>query len=87
MVIFQRESAVECTIHFVTKFGAGFVSKDSGTNENDDQENEDEESDLHPFLLKLFDFLLEVCKLDFTFCYIINLSSQKWIIYFYLFSL
>lgn len=63
MVVFKREPAVERTIDFVCKFSASLATSDSNKNrngENNEEEEEEEEEEMSPFLLKLFDFLLEV---------------------------
>ena len=63
MIVFKREPAVERTIEFVAKFATSLCldnkpEKTEDKNEEEEQEEEDEE--MHPFLLKIFSFLLKV---------------------------
>ena len=61
MIVYERHPTVENTINFVVSFATAFVLK------SEDQEEEEEEDSIlndqegmHPFLFKLFQFLLEV---------------------------
>ena len=60
MVIFKREPAVERTIEFVCKFAASLHIKDEQKNEGGENEGEEVEEEMPPFLLKFFEFLLQV---------------------------
>ena len=64
MVILKREPVVERTIEFAAKFATSLVKdpedKEKEVKEALEEEEEEEDDDMHPFLLKLFTFLLNV---------------------------
>ena len=61
MVVFTREPAVERTIEFVCKFAASLIKHDEHKNQDGENEDEETEEEMPPFLVKFFDFLLQVC--------------------------
>ena len=72
LVIFKREPAVERTLDFVAKFATSLEAlqreekKKSNGEETAEENSQDEESEeeMHPFLLKLFTFFLQVIILS-----------------------
>ena len=62
LIIYRKEPAVERTLEFSAKFAASFANAVSAerkeTSKSEGSDEEDEE--MHPFLLKYFNFLLQV---------------------------
>jgi condensin complex subunit 3 len=54
MIVIEREPAVERTIEFVIKFASSFLTPKKT------EEDSDEKDEMHPFIVKFLDFLLEV---------------------------
>ena len=63
MIILKREPVVERTIEFAAKFSTSLVvpSEDKAVKES--LEEDEEEDDMHPFLMNLFTFLLDVSEI------------------------
>ena len=60
LIVFEREPAVERCLEFVAKFATS-LKDDSEKKDKTEEGQEDEiDEDIHQFLLKLFDFCLEV---------------------------
>ena len=59
LIVFKREPSVERAIDFVSKFSTSLpFDKDDAAEEGTPL---DDDQDMHPFLLKLFNFILKVC--------------------------
>ncbi|XP_064631068.1 condensin complex subunit 3-like isoform X2 [Lineus longissimus] len=72
LIVFQREPTVERTIEFIVKFATSFLRP-----KKTEAEDSDEEEEIHPFIAKFFDFLLEVHNardraVRFRCCQLIN---------------
>ena len=71
LIIYRREPAVERTLDFSAKFVASFVEKGEekkdDKNETEEELSADEEGEeMHPLVMKFFNFLLEVSGLAVT---------------------
>lgn len=61
LIVFKREPAVERAIDFISKFSTSLQTSASGEEKDSEKSNSSAaEQDMHPFLLKLFRFLLQV---------------------------
>lgn len=70
MIVFKRETAVERTIEFVARFATSLAGvtedkekekeREKQDEPNNQEEEEEEDAEMHPFLMRLFDFLLQV---------------------------
>ena len=66
LIVFKREPAVERAIDFICKFSASLCTQNKPEQEGEKEEKEakEDDQDMHPFLLKLFQVLLQV-----VFCF------------------
>lgn len=78
LIVFKREPAVERAIDFISKFSTSLQTSASGEEKDSEKSNSSAaEQDMHPFLLKLFRFLLQNHKAQdksvrFRCCHLIN---------------
>ena len=59
LIVFRREPVVERTLDFVAKFAVALTEGTDGEG-GGDASSAEENGDMHPFVLQLFNFLLRV---------------------------
>jgi len=64
LIVFKREPAVDRTVNFIVQFATSLSLESRAKKKIENEANDEkEEEEMDPFLLKLFNFLLKVCVL------------------------